>query len=270
MSWYFPHFKLMFPAVTFCNQNRVNCERLRSRLETGQDLDQDEIQKLSWIEDNLCSSGNHSGEPDGPTLSPIQREFIFLQNYMGLNESARISIGHDFPSFIKNCTFKGKNCGNMRSVWCKIRSYSEGNYCCPQILRGPLQSPVWKLFLLQLQRDGEPGDRLVLHQARLPGGAERRPQHSAVGLHEEPSPARQRPEIRPEILIISHTGKTGKDDCKVVNKLLWMLSKYQGRKSPRSYCTVGYRVDNQCNVGLSYTGLIPALRQPVIFPIDVV
>ena len=140
----------------------------------------------------------------------------------------------------------------------------------PQLFREAVQPRVWKLFLLQLQRDGEPGDRLVLHQARLPGGAERRPQHSAVGLHEEPSPARQRPEIRPEILIISHTGKTGKDDCKVVNKLLWMLSKYQGRKSPRSYCTVGYRVDNQCNVGLSYTGLIPALRQPVIFPIDVV
>ena len=120
-AWYFPPFKLPFPAVTFCNQNRVNCERLRSLLKTDQD------QRLSWIEDNLCKdrkvwktlngSRHHSGGPDGHTLSPLQREFLFLQNYMSLNESARISIGHDFPSFMKNCTFRGNNCLNMRSVW---------------------------------------------------------------------------------------------------------------------------------------------------------
>ena len=98
---------------------------MRSLLET--DHANDEITGLRWIEANLCkdrtiwdkldgSENHHSEGTDDPTLSPLQREYIFLQNYMSLKESVRISIGHDFSSFIKNCTFRGKNCLNMRSV----------------------------------------------------------------------------------------------------------------------------------------------------------
>ena len=109
--------------MTFCNQNRVNCDRVRSLLETGQD--QEEITRLRWIETNICNdqtiwdmlhvSKQNSEGPDA-TLTPLQIEFMFLQNYMSLKESVRISIGHDFSSFIKICTFRGKNCLNMRSV----------------------------------------------------------------------------------------------------------------------------------------------------------
>ena len=140
-AWYFPPFKLLFPAVTFCNQNRVNCERVRSLLRSGQ-----EDQRLTWIEDNLCKdrnvwkkldgARNHSGGPDGPTLSPLEREFIFLQNYMSLNESVRISIGHDFPSFMKNCTFRGKNCLNIRSVWWDLTLLQPGPLLLEEECRG--------------------------------------------------------------------------------------------------------------------------------------
>ena len=40
----------------------------------------------------------------------VANEMEFLRNFMSLDESERILIGHDFKSFIKGCTFRGKNC----------------------------------------------------------------------------------------------------------------------------------------------------------------
>ena len=43
--------------------------------------------------------------PDGLTV-----EYGFLKEYMGLNNSIRHSIGHQFSAMIKACTFQGKDC----------------------------------------------------------------------------------------------------------------------------------------------------------------
>ena len=40
----------------------------------------------------------------------VANEMEFLRNFMALNEQERMLIGHDFKSFIKGCTFRGKNC----------------------------------------------------------------------------------------------------------------------------------------------------------------
>ena len=40
----------------------------------------------------------------------VANEMEFLRNFMSLDENERILIGHDFKSFIKGCTFRGKNC----------------------------------------------------------------------------------------------------------------------------------------------------------------
>ena len=46
----------------------------------------------------------------GKQTATVANEWKFLENFMTLNEEERILIGHDFESFIKSCTFRGKNC----------------------------------------------------------------------------------------------------------------------------------------------------------------
>ena len=50
----------------------------------------------------------------GVQPAAVANEFNFLRNFMTLNEKERILIGHDFSSFIKRCTFRGKDCLNER------------------------------------------------------------------------------------------------------------------------------------------------------------
>ena len=50
----------------------------------------------------------------GSTPDWLTTEYDFLTKYMGLNESIRHSIGHQFGAFIKACTFQGKDCSNSR------------------------------------------------------------------------------------------------------------------------------------------------------------
>ena len=52
------------------------------------------------------------GLGDTPTF--LKSEYEFLDVYMGLNESVRHMIGHQFSDFIKLCTFLGSNCLNIR------------------------------------------------------------------------------------------------------------------------------------------------------------
>ena len=40
----------------------------------------------------------------------IAAELEFTRKFMSLMEEERILIGHDFKSFIKECTFQGDNC----------------------------------------------------------------------------------------------------------------------------------------------------------------
>jgi hypothetical protein len=46
----------------------------------------------------------------GVQTEAVADEWKFLRNFMTLNEQERILIGHDFKSFIKGCTFRGKDC----------------------------------------------------------------------------------------------------------------------------------------------------------------
>jgi hypothetical protein len=46
----------------------------------------------------------------GVQTETIANEWEFLRNFMTLNEQERILIGHDFHSFVKGCTFRGKDC----------------------------------------------------------------------------------------------------------------------------------------------------------------
>ena len=53
--------------------------------------------------------------PAGKTPDYLEAEYTFLKEYMTLNRSIRSKIGHEFSSFIKSCTFRGKDCLNSRS-----------------------------------------------------------------------------------------------------------------------------------------------------------
>ena len=44
----------------------------------------------------------------------LKAQYEFLALYMGLNEKVRLSIGHQFADFIKECTFLGSDCLNIR------------------------------------------------------------------------------------------------------------------------------------------------------------
>ena len=117
--------------MTFCNQNRVNCARLTDQLEDQSDSHSANI--LQWIRTTVCSAapsppngrkrrqapapGGQLGQmgPTGDTPDYLETEYTFLKQYMSLNRSIRSHIGHEFTSFIKSCTFRGKDCLNIRS-----------------------------------------------------------------------------------------------------------------------------------------------------------
>ena len=44
----------------------------------------------------------------------LKAQYEFLALYMGLNERVRLTIGHQFEDFIKECTFLGSDCLDIR------------------------------------------------------------------------------------------------------------------------------------------------------------
>ena len=64
-------------------------------------------------------AGNHGDPKNGPGLddygaqpTSVAEEMEFLRTFMTLNEAERILIGHNYTSFIKGCTFRGRDCFN--------------------------------------------------------------------------------------------------------------------------------------------------------------
>ena len=70
------------------------------------------------------SDPNMMGDPSGATPSYLESEYKFLASFMSLSENERRSIGHDFDSLIKSCTFRGKDCLNIRSAFNWTFSFS--------------------------------------------------------------------------------------------------------------------------------------------------
>ena len=53
-------------------------------------------------------------DEQGDIPEDAEAENEFLSRYMSLPESLRLKIGHQFPSFVKYCTFRSRNCLNER------------------------------------------------------------------------------------------------------------------------------------------------------------
>ena len=51
-----------------------------------------------------------SPEDLGSQPTGVAQELEFLQTFMGLEEAERKLLGHSFSSFIKGCTFRGRDC----------------------------------------------------------------------------------------------------------------------------------------------------------------
>ena len=110
--------------MTFCNQNRVNCEKVWIELERDNDNLTQNI--LLWMMENVCrelspghgQSNRTKRESTTSMETPnyLESEYTFVKQYMSLFEDTRRSLGHDFDSLIKSCTFRGKNCLNIRSL----------------------------------------------------------------------------------------------------------------------------------------------------------
>jgi hypothetical protein len=66
--------------------------------------------------------GEHPRQPPGEQSSEVGEEMDFLRIFMSLNEEERILIGHNFTSFIKACTFRGKDCLKETYVCLKINT----------------------------------------------------------------------------------------------------------------------------------------------------
>ena len=121
---------MTFPAVTICNLNRISCSELKKTYEEW-DVEKDnetftklqEIVKLSrcpnitepaTTEERRKRSIEVLQEGLGDTPDFLKTEYDFLEYYMGLNESIRLMIGHQFSDFIMACTFSGSDCLNIR------------------------------------------------------------------------------------------------------------------------------------------------------------
>ena len=64
---------------------------------------------ILWFPYLIDKRQNNDGDY-GIQTETVANEWEFLRNFMTLNEKERILIGHDFDSFIKGCTFRGKDC----------------------------------------------------------------------------------------------------------------------------------------------------------------
>ena len=61
---------------------------------------------------SFVSGSNPPPECMGQQPSSVAEEMEFLRTFMSLDEKERQLIGHNFTSFIKGCTFRGRDCLN--------------------------------------------------------------------------------------------------------------------------------------------------------------
>ena len=123
--------------MTICNLNRVSCSQLKKTYEEWDfENDRDTFDKLSVFKTlSKCPDINEpiaettttaptataAGSRKRRSIAALQKRLgetpDFLKTeyyYMGLNESIRLKIGHQFSDFIKKCTFSGSDCLNIR------------------------------------------------------------------------------------------------------------------------------------------------------------
>ena len=125
--------------MTICNSNRISCERFKTVYDQWNVSDTDTYSKLHSIAClNVCplsidvkqlscpppgvsrkkrsSSDEQPPPPNGLGGMPanLKAQYEFLALYMGLNERVRLTIGHQFEDFIKECTFLGSDCLDIR------------------------------------------------------------------------------------------------------------------------------------------------------------
>ena len=123
--------------MTICNLNRVSCSQLKKTYEEWDvENDRDTFDILSAIKTlSSCPNINEPTTETTPAGSRSKRsiyslekvlgaipdvlktELEFIDFYMTLNESVRLSIGHQFSNFIKKCTFSGSDCLNIRYLY---------------------------------------------------------------------------------------------------------------------------------------------------------
>ena len=60
----------------------------------------------------FVTGSNPPPECMGQQPSSVAEEMEFLRTFMSLDEKERQLIGHNFTSFIKGCTFRGRDCLN--------------------------------------------------------------------------------------------------------------------------------------------------------------
>ena len=130
---------MIFPAVTICNLNRISCSQLKKTYEEWDvEKDNETFTKLHVIKTlsecpNItepATASTFATTPEGrkkrgiealqeglgDTPDFLKTEYKFLEYYMGLNESIRLMIGHQFSDFIMACTFSGSDCLNIRFI----------------------------------------------------------------------------------------------------------------------------------------------------------
>jgi hypothetical protein len=154
------YFQIEFPAVTVCNQNRVNCLTLdevitNCNCSTNVDItpcnDTEALNFMKGLNDHcpkptvetktkrkkrnsdtdinqhLRQRRQEPQGSDGGSVNSGQQETLsmqgdqpqsqqteneFLRMFMSLSLEDRILIGHNLSSFIKGCTFKGRECND--------------------------------------------------------------------------------------------------------------------------------------------------------------
>ena len=67
---------------------------------------------LYYYNTSFVSGSNPPPECMGQQPSSVAEEMEFLRTFMSLDEKERQLIGHNFTSFIKGCTFRGRDCLN--------------------------------------------------------------------------------------------------------------------------------------------------------------
>ena len=106
--------------MTVCNQNRIHCTKLDEVVAncSTEDGGTDEgaarnCELLKTINAYACSRMEPDVENDVDTNevpSSLDIEYKFLYLYMDIDETTRLSVGHQRDDMIKFCSFKGKLC----------------------------------------------------------------------------------------------------------------------------------------------------------------